>query len=164
MKLNWYRVVEATNPLSGCDVLCDEEMFSKSYYCPVYGVRRIDVFVGDRPFQMVSADPSVDMGIAIHAGHMKLSSIQHRSITLSTDRPNGLCILEKEWEDGKRIVRYAEYENGRSQVSVSIDGSTTVEWKGFVKKTPFLSFMLHFDQYTKDEDLLTQIMELKEKV
>lgn len=92
----WHRVIDPLNPLFGCDVLLDWNAATTSksqVWFSVRGMRRIDVFVGDRPFQLI-APPGENLGITINPEHLEESPLQDDIVELSTDRPFGLCLSE----------------------------------------------------------------------
>lgn len=111
MEKKWYRVIDPINPLFGCDVagLVDDDNLPG--YLQVTAMRRVDIFVGDRPFQLVAPDGE-SLGVLVDTDHLADSLIQDETVELATDRPFGRCIDESELErrDGVTL-RIARYEN-----------------------------------------------------
>ncbi len=115
-KAKWYRVIDPLNPLYGCDVK-GVESFSAEGWLVVGAMRRVDVFVGDRPFQLV--DPNGCLGVLVDIDHLSLSPIQDEVMETATDRPYGLCLNESEMTRGDGVtLRVARYENS-TQIAVS---------------------------------------------
>ncbi len=122
----WYRVIDPLNPLFGCDVLLSgravwniEWAFDEDVkFYQVIAMRRVDVFVGDRPFQLVAKEGE-DLGLMISSCCIASSPIQDETVELTTDRPYGLCIDESEMtrRDGYTL-RVARYEQA-TQVALS---------------------------------------------
>lgn len=121
----WYRVIDPLSPLYGCDVLLDGHRVwgvewavdaDESFY-RVVAMRRVDVFVGDRPFQLVAKDGQ-DLGLMISNACFAASPVQDEIVVTGTDRPHGLCLDESEMtrEDGATL-RIARYEKA-TQIAV----------------------------------------------
>lgn len=122
--MKWYRVTDALNPLYGCDVRVMKgivtyhpEDFETTRYGRIYAMRRMDLLVGDRPFQLVAPDGE-DLGIMISEYCLDESPIQDDVVPTGTDRPHGLCIDESEMtrQDGVTL-RIARYERA-TQIAV----------------------------------------------
>jgi hypothetical protein len=116
--MKWYRVTDPLSPLYGSDVR-GREIYSESYpdvMC-VQAMRRLDLLVGNRPFQLVAAEGD-DLGIWIRLTHLQESPIQDDIVETTTDRPFGLCLNESEMTrtDGVTL-RIARYE-GATQIAV----------------------------------------------
>jgi hypothetical protein len=62
-------------------------------------MRRVDIFVGDRPFQLV-APAGETLGLMIDVSHLEPSPLQDDIVELSTDLPYGEFL--EEVEDGPR--------------------------------------------------------------
>lgn len=117
----WYRVVDPLNPLFGCDVRgheADQSFPDGRSGLVVTAMRRVDIFVGDRPFQLVAPDEE-DLGIMIDDTHLEDAPIQDETVELQTDRPFGICLDESELtrKDG-HTLRIARYERA-TQVALS---------------------------------------------
>jgi len=133
MEKKWYRVVDPINPLFGCDVtgLIDED--SLPGYLQVTAMRRVDIFVGDRPFQLV-AQEGEGLGVMVDVDHLADSLLQDETVELTTERPYGRCIDESEMtrKDGVTL-HIARYESS-TQIAVSdADGEllgTNTLWSG----------------------------------
>jgi hypothetical protein len=83
----------------------------------VIALRRVDVFVGDRPFQLVAREGE-DLGIAVRTDQLDESPLQDETIETGTDRPHGLCIDESEMSrDDGSTLRIARYERA-TQIAV----------------------------------------------
>lgn len=109
----WYRVNDPLNPLCGSDVLTGEvgriEGGSRKFW-EVIAIRRVDVFVGDRPYQLV-APAGGSLGIMVASDGLVESPIQDEVVEIATDRPYGKCVEERDLDrsDGVRL-RVVEYE------------------------------------------------------
>lgn len=107
-KAKWYRVIDPLNPLYGCDVEGAESLSAEGWL-RVQAMRRVDIFVGDRPFQLVAPEKGC-LGVLIDMDHLEASPIQDEVVETGTDRPHGLCLDESEMtrQDGVtlRIARY----------------------------------------------------------
>lgn len=117
----WYRVTDPLNPLCGCDVklggngitnvqMKDGVTQEVEHYNRVIALRRVDVFVGDRPFQLVAPEGE-HLGVMVDMRHVEISPLQDETVETGTDRPHGLCLDESEMtrKDGLTI-RIARYE------------------------------------------------------
>jgi hypothetical protein len=115
----WFRVTDPLSPLYGCDVRGwrSQAVFGADDALVVIALRRVDVFVGDRPFQLVAREGE-DLGIAVRADQLDESPLQDETIETGTDRPHGLCIDESEMSrnDGSTL-RIARYERA-TQIAV----------------------------------------------
>lgn len=112
----WYRVNDPLNPLSGCDVRGEElSMYDKDgeplgRFLIIAAARRVDVFMGDRPYQRVAADGQ-SLGLLVDSSQLVASPIQDDVVEIATDRPYGACVEERDHDrsDGLRL-RVVEYE------------------------------------------------------
>lgn len=108
----WYRVNDPLSPVYGCDVRGwrAEAVFGPDDALVVIAMRRVDIFVGDRPFQLVAPDGE-NLGLAVRTDQLVESPIQDEIMETGTDRPYGLCIDESEMRraDGCTI-RMARFE------------------------------------------------------
>lgn len=115
--VKWWRVVDPLNPLSGCDVKIDELSIDRSGMHVVRALRRLDLLVGDRTYQLVNPgdDPS-GIGIAVDKAHLQPSPVQDDVVEIEYDRPFGKCLSEDVIGapsfayDGAEL-RVAKYEN-----------------------------------------------------
>lgn len=118
--VKWWRVVDPLNPLSGCDVLIDEQVDCSDMH-PVKALRRLDVLVGNRPFQLVN--PEGDIGIAVSAAHLQASPVQDDVVEIEYDRPHGKCLSEVTIPSGDgEELRVVEYENAIQVAYGECDG------------------------------------------
>ncbi len=118
--VKWYRVVDPLSPLCGCDVrLGLFRMLGRggSEWGRVEAMRKVDVFVGDRPFQLVAKDGE-DLGLMINMDQLDESPFQADVMEIGRDRPHGLCINESEMtrQDGVTL-RIARYERA-TQIAI----------------------------------------------
>jgi hypothetical protein len=125
----WFRVIDPLSPLYGCDVkLADSSAVAvdrgAEIWWKVIAMRRVDIFVGDRPFQLI-APPGESLGICIDPDQLEPSPLQDETVELQTDRPNGLCLDESEMTRGDgHTLRIARYERA-TQVALD-DGQGTL--------------------------------------
>lgn len=124
----WYRVNDALNPLCGADVLTGDaghiEGDSRTFY-EVLAVRRVDVFVGDRPYQLV-APPGQSLGIMVASDNLTQSPIQDEVVEIATDRPYGAVVEERDHDRSDSLrLRVVEYEL-MAQVALDDTASNTV--------------------------------------
>lgn len=94
----WYRVSDGGNPLCGADVKLGPMLGWEPWY-KVVAVRRCDVFLGARPYQMRAAGPDGDLGLMTNASHLRLSPVQDEEFELATDNPYGDFIDEERLTD-----------------------------------------------------------------
>lgn len=102
--VKWYRVIDPLSPLYGCDVRgydASEGPYEipKGTYLNATGMRRVDVFVGDRPFQLM-APKNENLGLMVLFQQLEPSPIQDEVVELSTELPYGDFL--EEVEDGPR--------------------------------------------------------------
>lgn len=102
--VKWYRVIDPLSPLYGCDVRgydASEGPYGipKGTYLNVSGMRRVDIFVGDRPFQLM-APKNENLGLMVLFQQLESSPIQDEIVELSTELPYGEFL--EEVEDGPR--------------------------------------------------------------
>lgn len=126
----WYRVVDPLNPLHDCDVLLSGQIVRNiawaddedEKFCRVIAMRRVDVFVGDRPFQLFAKEGE-DLGLLISNACIASSPFQDEVMVTGTDRPFGLCLDESEMtrEDGV-MLRVARYEKAIQIALTGADG------------------------------------------
>lgn len=108
----WYRVTDPLNPLYGCDVYVvgTASGVLSGPMAVISKMRRVDIFVGDRPFQLV-APPDEVLGVMVRVGDLEVSPLQDEKVETGTDRPHGLCIDESEMTRGDGLtLRIARYE------------------------------------------------------
>lgn len=113
--LKWYRVIDPLSPLYGCDVsgydASNLGQVPSGTYLNLTAMRRIDIFVGDRPFQLV-APKNENLGLMILFQQLEESPLQDELVELSTTRPHGKCVddsYEVERSDGSRL-KIVQYE------------------------------------------------------
>lgn len=127
----WYRVIDPLNPLCGCDVWGTQGSDNGGNTLHVSKLRRVDVFVGDRPYQLI-APAGRTLGISVYAetyswdGILTPSPIQDEIVELDTGTPYGKCVEERDHgrSDGFRL-RVVEYEL-MAQVALDDTASGTV--------------------------------------
>ncbi len=129
---NWYRVIDPLNPLYGCDVRCRESLQAEGWMV-VEALRRVDVFVGDRPFQLVAPKGGC-LGLLVDSDNLEVSPIQDEVMETATDRPYGLCLNESEMQRGDEVtLRIARYEYSTQIALLSAEGkllATQTLWNG----------------------------------
>lgn len=121
----WYRVSDTLNPLHGCDVTGREKNVGHSdgtmtEMFVITALRRVDIFVGDRPFQLVAKDGEY-LGLLVDKAHLVDSPFQDEIMEVGDDRPFGICLDESEMtrEDGV-MLRVARYEKA---VQIALSGA-----------------------------------------
>lgn len=108
----WWRVIDPLNPLYGCDVsgrrVAWDDETDETLMISVRRMRRVDVFVGDRPFQLVAKEGE-SLGLWIDVTHLEESPMQG-DVEIGHDKPYGTCLDESDLTRGDgcmlRIVRY----------------------------------------------------------
>lgn len=96
--VRWFRVIDPLSPLYGCDVRGFKKPVGNSAmtvqdFLVIEAMRRVDIFVGDRPFQLVA--PSGEcLGLLIDWTQLEPSPIQDEIVELSTDLPYGEFLEE----------------------------------------------------------------------
>lgn len=119
--VKWWRVIDPLNPLCGCDVTLaptehgivkfEDPDNDNTLYGAVTGLRRMDILMGDRPFQLIRKDGQ-DIGVLVRLGHLEVSPIQDDVVEIAYDLPNGKCLDEDVLSDGGDAeLRIAKYEN-----------------------------------------------------
>lgn len=130
-KKKWYRVIDPLSPLHGCDVSGREWLVeSGGHLLVIDGVRRVDIFVGDRPFQRM-AGAEQNLGLYINFDQLEDSLIQDEVVELARDKPYGIFLNESNMTrlDG-HTLRVVQYERA-TQVALDDDenemlGSVTI--------------------------------------
>ncbi len=149
--VKWFRVTDPLSPLFGCDV----QTWSVGLHdWPlVVALRRVDIFVGDRPFQLV-AKSGEDLGLQINPDILTESPMQDDIVELGTDMPYGkvLVELEKTRADGLTL-NFVTYERA-GQVSIISTGKVAAKKTYFGFDTSRSSEIeLAFDDGDNIEDL-----------
>lgn len=95
--VKWFRVIDPLSPLYGCDVRghCVDCSFGPDDGLVIRAMRRVDIFVGDRPFQLVAPEGET-LGLIIISSQLEPSPIQDDIVELSTDLPYGKFLGEVE--------------------------------------------------------------------
>lgn len=120
--VKWWRVVDPLNPLSGCDVMLgNDTSLGGSNFHPVVGLRRLDVLVGDRPFQL-RAGEGQDLGVCVDGDHLVESPVQDDLIEIGYDLPHGRCIGEQVFSIDDTELRIADYEKATQVAYGEHDG------------------------------------------
>lgn len=105
----WYRVNDPLSPLCGCDVT-GIEAISWEGWLSITALRRVDVFVGDRPFQLVAKEGE-HLGLLIDTAQLVDSPFQDDVMVVGRDRPHGICLDESEMTRADGVtLRVARYE------------------------------------------------------
>jgi hypothetical protein len=121
----WYRVIDPINPLYGCDVNGTPLEFPEEFrgLMDVRALRRVDIFVGDRPFQLVAPEGET-LGLLISTEHLGECPMQDEIVELVTDRPYGKCLNESQMKrpDGCTFS-VAEYEHAVQAAILSSNSS-----------------------------------------
>lgn len=125
----------------------------------VQALRRIDVFVGDRPFQLV-AGPDEDLGLIIRMEQLVKSPLQDQIVELVTDRPHGKCLDEYQLDRSDGVaLRVARFEEAIQVALDDVDGvllaSTTYSGDRFQER--FDSFEEHFRDGVEEDDLVLSL-------
>lgn len=107
----WMRVSDPISPLDGCDVLVTDEQVGEHPWRMVYGLRRIDVFVGNRPFQLIAEDKG-NIGVMVNPLTLTDSPLGDDVVEMSTTTPHGKFVSEDLYrgpEDGPSmmVVRFS---------------------------------------------------------
>lgn len=158
---NWYRVMDPLSPLCGSDVrgYVVDTVFGADHGLVIQALRRVDVFTGDRPFQLV-AGPDEDLGLIVRTEQLQDSPLQDEVIELVTDRPHGRCLDEYELDRSDGVtLRVARFEQA---VQVALDdaaglllASTTYSGDRFQER--FDSFEEHFRDGVDEDDLVLSL-------
>lgn len=125
-EVKWYRVIDPLSPLYGCDVrgwrkpVGNNEMTIQDFMV-IEAMRRVDIFVGDRPFQLVAPDGEM-LGLLIDWTQLEPSPLQDEIVELATDMPYGEFLEEVELnrEDGC-VLHLSAYER-LYQVALLVPG------------------------------------------
>ena len=119
----WYRVVDPLNPLCGCDVRVPRVFIENDLKMAVVdAVRRVDIFVGDRPFQLFAPEGQ-SLGVWVNVKHLAASPIQDEVVETGADRPYGICIDESEMTRADGVtLRVARYERATQVARENADG------------------------------------------
>lgn len=138
--VKWFRVTDPLSPLFGCDVdgyLLDKAFGNGRDGFVVTGLRRVDIFMGDRPFQLVAKDDE-DLGIMVDAAMLKESAIQDDIVELVTDRPFGIAIDEGEMtRDDGLTLSIARFERA-VQIAMQGPDGDLIASKTFVGDPEFV--------------------------
>ncbi len=122
-EMKWYRVTDPLNPLCGCDVRgwVSEAVFGPDNALAIVALRRVDVFVGDRPYQLVAPEGET-LGVAVMMEHLVDSPFQDDVMEVGDDRPFGLCLNESEMTrpDGCTLF-VVQYERA-TQIALRVNG------------------------------------------
>lgn len=117
MSKKWFRVNDQLSPLCGCDVTGIEA----EGWLSITALRRVDIFVGDRPFQLVAKEGE-HLGLLIDTDQLVDSPFQDDVMVVGDDRPFGLCLNESEMtrKDGCTMF-VARYERA-TQIALRSNG------------------------------------------
>lgn len=121
----WFRVNDPLSPLHGCDVRgseavdVDEDSLG---FLMIEALRRVDVFVGDRPHQLI-APKGGNLGLMIDMDQLEPSPIQNEIVEIGTDRPFGKCIEEYQLDRADGVaIRVARFETATQIALDDVDG------------------------------------------
>ncbi len=123
-EVKWYRVIDPLSPLYGCDVrgYSAECVFGPDDGLVIKAMRRVDIFVGDRPFQLI-APQGETLGLVIDSRQLEPSPLQDETVELATDLPYGEFLEEVEDERGDRLrLHSVAYENAYQVALTSPEG------------------------------------------
>lgn len=120
----WYRVIDPLSPLYGCDVRGNyrNATFGPEHGLIIDGLRRIDILIGDRPFQLM-APAGEDIGLIIRLSNLELSPLQDDVIELATDSPYGNCVSDVQISREDRAVLHVVSYERAYQVALLRNGS-----------------------------------------
>lgn len=156
----WYRVVDPVNPLCGCDVRIDDAVKDDAVYHEVVALRRVDVLVGDRPFQLRAPDGQ-GLGVCVAGSHLEESPIQDDVVEIAYDSPYGKCLdeLSIPGPDGDQL-QIARYERAIQAAYGEQDGElyATCTIRGDRREERLNEIVAAFVDRSKDVDDLKQIM------
>ncbi len=117
----WHRVTDPLSPLFGCDVKCFMVRVPHGY-ASIVALRRVDIFVGDRPFQLV-APPGETLGLMIDEIQLGDCQLQDETFELATDTPYGKFVNEEEnYRDDGCSINVAWFTNATQVAIKNIDG------------------------------------------
>ena len=160
--VKWWRVVDPLNPLCGCDVKGwdSEAVFGPDDALAVTALRRLDVLVGDRPFQLVAAEGE-HLGVAVLREHLEPSPVQDDRIEIGYDNPHGRCLSEVSipGPDGDEL-RVARYERAIQVAYGEMEGElyATATIRGSDRDTRLSNVIAAFSDGTVDVDDLKQMI------
>lgn len=124
----WFRVNDPLSPLHGCDVRGSEAVDENEEslgFLMIEALRRVDIFVGDRPHQLVAPEDG-NLGLMIDMNQLIESPIQDDIVELVTDRPFGKCVEEYQLDRADGVaLRIARFE-GAIQVALDDVGGRLV--------------------------------------
>ena len=161
MSEKWYRVSDPISPLYGCDVKGYEidSMFGPDDGMVLCALRRIDIFKGDRPFQLV-APVGEDLGIIISCDQLCLSPLQDDIVELATDLPYGRFLEESELFVSDLVLNIVTYERAH-QVALRRPPTTVVASKVTVSgRNAVDAVRLAFEQNRPVEEIVMMIERL----
>lgn len=156
----WYRVQgNIGNPLNGCDVqVYDDPSDSAGIPLLVLALRRIDMIIGDRPYQLRDPD---GLGVYIDRYSLVDSPIQDDVVEIATDSPYGKFIDSNIFPLGKDgLITMARYERAVQATYNPVDGDpknrTYYGAKGELDQIEMSLMKMHEDGQT--EELIYQIV------
>lgn len=155
--VKWYRVIDPLNPLFGCDVRVrnDRAVVTKSgaKLCwEISAMRRIDVFVGDRPFQLIAPEEE-SLGLWIDPAHLQDSPLQDDVVELGTDLPYGECLDEEQHTRADGLTVHAVTYEHAAQVALLKDGKLLKTRTTSGLSVPNTVLAMH-EQGRTEEDIL----------
>ena len=108
ISVKWLRVRDPLNPLCGCDVVLHE--MPDGAYREVTALRRLDVLLGDRPYQL-RAPEGCTLGISIDVNHLEPSPVQDEIVEIGYDTPYGKFLEERSDGGADEYLMQVTYEN-----------------------------------------------------
>jgi hypothetical protein len=121
----WYRVIDPQSPLFGCEVRgwISEAAIGADNALVVEAMRRLDMIVGDRPFQMIAAAGD-NLGLAIRADQLEVSAVQEDIVEMSRESPYGKFVDEWRYDNDRSgyELQLVRYEGALQAVLRSEDG------------------------------------------
>jgi hypothetical protein len=157
----WYRVVDPLSPLFGCDVSgrltvggWDIERDRYRGYLIIESMRRIDVFVGDRPFQLV-APKGDSLGLIIRQEQLEISPLQVDVVEIDSKRPFGICLDESEMQRADGLVLHVVNYEQATQVALKAgDGGQLLATQTFADKTKVEQILTMFERGDDQDDIV----------
>lgn len=153
--VKWYRVIDPLNPLFGCDVRGEQAVDSRGNpvrFLVIEAMRRIDVFVGDRPFQLIAPEGQ-NLGLMIREDQLGDSPLQDDVIELSTDLPYGECLDEEHHTRADGLTVHAVTYEHAAQVALLKDGKLLKTRTTLGLSVPN-TVLAWFEQGRTEEDIL----------
>ncbi len=147
----WFRVVDPLSPLFGCDVTVIGSTLKGFKH--VMSMRRMDIFVGDRPFQLIAPEGE-SLGILIKESHLEESPLQVDVIEIGSSRPFGICLDESEMQRGDDLVLHiVNYEQATQIALKDGDGGELLATQTFTDKSVADAVLKMFERGDDRDDI-----------